>query len=64
LLTNILGPNTEEVRGEWGKLRNETLHELCLSPVDQVNKNAVGRTHGTYVRRRSEIHTRGMTNKT
>jgi len=32
VLTNTLGSNTEEVRGDWGKLHNETLHELCLSP--------------------------------
>jgi hypothetical protein len=30
MLTNILGPNKEEVRGDWGKLHNEALHELCL----------------------------------
>jgi hypothetical protein len=32
VLTNILVPNTEELRMDWGKLHNETLHELCLSP--------------------------------
>jgi len=25
MLTNILGPNTEEVKGDWGKLHNEAL---------------------------------------
>jgi len=32
VLTNVLGPNTDEVRGNWGKLHNEAVHELCLPP--------------------------------
>jgi hypothetical protein len=32
MLRRILGPNREEVTGEWGKLHNEELNDLYCSP--------------------------------
>jgi hypothetical protein len=33
VLRKIFGPEREEVRGEWGKLNNEKLHDLYTSPI-------------------------------
>jgi hypothetical protein len=32
VLRRIFGPMREEVRGEWRKLHNKELHDLCSSP--------------------------------
>jgi hypothetical protein len=32
VVRRIFGPKREEVTGEWSKLHNEELHELCSSP--------------------------------
>jgi len=31
-LRRILGPKKDEVTGEWRKLHNEALNELCSTP--------------------------------
>jgi len=31
-LGKILGPKKEQVTGDWRKLHNEELHDLCCSP--------------------------------
>jgi hypothetical protein len=32
VLKRIFGPKRDEVTGEWRKLHNEELHDLCSSP--------------------------------
>ena len=32
VLTRIFGPKRDEVTGEWRKLHNDELNDLCLSP--------------------------------
>jgi hypothetical protein len=32
VLRRILGPKRDEVTGEWRRLHNEELHDLCASP--------------------------------
>jgi hypothetical protein len=32
VLRRIFGPKRDEVTGEWRKLHNEELHNLCSSP--------------------------------
>jgi hypothetical protein len=32
VLRRIFGPNRNEVKGDWRKLRNEELHKLCTLP--------------------------------
>jgi hypothetical protein len=32
VLRRIFGPKRDEVKGEWRKLHNEELHNLCSSP--------------------------------
>jgi hypothetical protein len=32
VLRRIFGPKRDKVRGEWRKLHNEELHDLCCSP--------------------------------
>ena len=32
VLRRIFGPRRDEVTGEWRKLHNEELHDLCVSP--------------------------------
>jgi hypothetical protein len=32
VLRRISGPKTDEVTGDWRKLHNEELHNLCSSP--------------------------------
>jgi hypothetical protein len=32
VLRRIFGPKRDEVNGEWRKLHNEELHDLCSSP--------------------------------
>jgi hypothetical protein len=32
VLRKIFGPKKEEVTGDWRKLHNEDLHDLCSSP--------------------------------
>jgi hypothetical protein len=32
VLRRIFGPKRDEVKGEWRKLHNEELHDLCSSP--------------------------------
>jgi hypothetical protein len=32
VLRGIFGPKGDEVTGEWRKLHNEKLHNLCFSP--------------------------------
>ena len=32
MLRRIFGPNSDEITGEWRKLHNEKLHDLCSSP--------------------------------
>jgi hypothetical protein len=33
VLRRILGPKREEVAGDWRRLHNEELHNLCISPT-------------------------------
>jgi len=33
VLRRIFGPKREEVTGEWRRLNNEELHNLCTSPI-------------------------------
>jgi hypothetical protein len=40
LLRRIFGPKRDEVTGEWRKLRNEELNDLCSTPnIIRVKKN-------------------------
>ena len=32
MVRRIFGPNRDEVTGEWRKLHNEELNDLCCSP--------------------------------
>jgi hypothetical protein len=32
VLRRIFGPKRDEVTGEWKKLHNEDLHDICPSP--------------------------------
>jgi len=40
----IFGPKRDEVTGEWRKLRNEELHDLCRSPniIQVIKKKEMG----------------------
>jgi hypothetical protein len=33
VLRRIFGPKRDEVTGDWRKLHNEELHDLCCSPA-------------------------------
>jgi len=51
VLRRIFGPKRDEVTGEWRKLHNEELNDLCCSPntvSDKIKKNEMGRACGTY----------------
>jgi hypothetical protein len=38
ILRKIFGPKRVEETGDWGKLHNEELHNLCCSPdIIQMN---------------------------
>jgi hypothetical protein len=40
LLRRIFGPKRDEVTGEWRKLRNEELNDMCSSPnIVRVTKS-------------------------
>jgi hypothetical protein len=40
MLRNIFGLKTDEVTGEWRRLHNEELNDLCCSPnIIRVNKS-------------------------
>jgi len=39
LLGSIFGPKRDEVTGEWRKLHNEELNDLCPSPKIFLVKN-------------------------
>jgi hypothetical protein len=43
VLRRIFGPNRDEVTGEWRKLYNEELHNLCSSPdiIRQVKSRRI-----------------------
>ena len=38
VMRNIFGPKTEEVTGEWRRLHNEELYELCPQNIIWVIK--------------------------
>ena len=48
----IFGPRSEEVTGEWRRLHNEKLNDLCCSPnivrVIKIEKNEMGWACGAY----------------
>ena len=48
VLRGIFGPKRDEVTGEWRKLHNEELNDLCSSAniVRVIKKNEMGRTCG------------------
>jgi hypothetical protein len=52
VLRRIFGPKRDEVTGEWRKLHNEELNNLCSSPdiIRQVKANEVGGACGTHGR--------------
>jgi hypothetical protein len=47
----IFGPKRDEVTGEWRKLHNEEIHDLCSSPhIVRVIKSRIMRWAGHVVR--------------
>jgi hypothetical protein len=52
VLRRIFGPKTDEVAGDWRRLRNEELYDLLTKYYsgDQIKKNEIGRAFGTYGR--------------
>jgi hypothetical protein len=52
VLRRIFGPEGDEVIGEWKKLHNKELNELCLLldviGGNQIKKNKTGGTCSTY----------------
>jgi hypothetical protein len=46
VLRRIYGLKSDEMTGDWGKLHNEELHNLC-NENDQVNENEMGRACST-----------------
>ena len=54
VLRRIFGPKRDEVTGEWRKLHNEELNDLCCSPntvSDKIKKNEMGGQYSMYERR-------------
>jgi len=47
VLKRIFGSKRDEVTGEWRKLHNEELNDLCCSG-DKIEKNEMGGTYSAY----------------
>jgi hypothetical protein len=50
VLRRTFGPKRDEVTGDWRKLHNEELHNVCSSPNiinDKVKVDEMGRTGST-----------------
>jgi len=51
MLRRIFGPKWDEVTGEWRKLHNKELNDLCSSPNIvgvKIEKNEMGGACSTY----------------
>jgi len=59
VLRRIFGPRRDEVTGEWRKLHNEELNDLCFSPnIVRVTKSRRMRCAGRLARiGREEVYT-------
>jgi hypothetical protein len=59
VLKVIFGPKRDEVTGEWRKLYNGELHNLCSSPdiirQIKIKENEVGRSCGTHGRGENRV---------
>ena len=61
VLRKIFGPKRDKLKGgEWKRLHNEELYDLCFLTkyylVDQIKKNEMGRSCGTYGKQGNCIH--------
>jgi hypothetical protein len=58
VLWRIFEPKRGEMIGDWKKLRNEELHNLCSSPniIRMIKEDEMGRTNGTH-RREGKMYT-------
>jgi hypothetical protein len=52
VLTRVFGPKRDEATGEWRKLHNEELNDLCYITQycagGKIEKNEMGRACGAY----------------
>jgi hypothetical protein len=48
VLRRIFGPKRDEVTGEWRKLRNAELNDLCSCLGDETENNEMGGSCGKY----------------
>jgi hypothetical protein len=57
VLRRIFGPKREEVAGNWRRLHNEELHNLCTSP-DIIRVIKSRRMRGAGMQQGREMHTK------